>query len=141
MLVATTQLVTSPFIVIVLSGAPQFVQVLLLEGSWACITHHGVPFRYDTCIFDALEMRGGTIVMGVVNAEAPPTVLPQGAVPFSMVGLFIAALETVGEGGALSFPFDLVSGYGTQLEAVFSFDIAPLIFRWPLCCVDAREKG
>ena len=78
--------------------------------------------------------------MGVVDAEAPPTVLPQGAIPFSVIGLFVAAFETIGERGALPFPFALVFGYGAQLEAVFSFDVAPLVFGWPLCCVDSWEE-
>ena len=138
--VATTQLVTSSFIVIVPCGAPQLVGVLL-KGGRAYVTHHSVPLWHNARIFDALEMRGGAIVVGVINAEAPPTVLPQGAVPFSMVRFFVTALETIGEGGALSFPFDFVFGYGAQLEAVFSFNIAPLIFRWSLRCVDTWEKG
>ena len=71
-----------------------------------------MPFRYNTCILDALEMGGGAVVMGMVNAEAPPTVLPQGAVPFGMIGLFVTAFETIGEGSALTFPFALVLWYG-----------------------------
>ena len=138
--VATTQLVTSSFIVIVPSSAPQLVRVLL-KGGWAYVTHHSVPLWHDARVFDALEVRGGAVVVGVVNAEAPPTVLPQGAVPFGMVRFFIVALETVGEGGALSLPFDLVFGYGTQFEAVFAFDVTPLVFWWSLCCMDAGEEG
>jgi len=57
-------------------------------------------------------MGSGAIVMGMVNMEAPPTILPEGAVPFSMVRFFVAALKTVREGGALMFPFALVLGYG-----------------------------
>ena len=95
-----------------------------------------MPLWYNTCVLDALEMRGGAIVMGVVNMEAPPTILPQGAIPFGMVRFFVATLETVGEGGALLLPFALVLGYGAHLKAIFSFDITPLIFRWPLCCMD-----
>ena len=139
--VATTQLVALSFIVIIPCGAPQLVGVLLFEASWTYITNHSVPLWHNARVFDALEVRGGAIIVGVVNTEAPPTVLPQGAVPFSVIGLFVTALETIGEGGALSFPFDFVFGYGAQLEAVFSFDIAPLIFGWPLCCVDTWEKG
>ena len=109
--VATTQLVASPFIVIIPSGTSQLVRVFL-KSSWAYVTHHHMPLWHNTCIFDALEVRGGAIVMGVVDAEAPPTVLPQGAVPFSVVGFFVATFETVGEGGVLMFPFALVLGYG-----------------------------
>jgi len=57
-------------------------------------------------------MGGGAVIMGVVDAEVPPTVFPQGAVSFSMVRLFVTTLEAVGEGGALSLPFALVFGYG-----------------------------
>jgi len=47
-------------------------------------------------------MGGRAIVVSVVNAETPPAVLPQGAVPFSMVWLVVAAFKAVGEGGALA---------------------------------------
>ena len=87
-----------------------------------------------------MKMRGGAIVVGMVDTEAPPTVLPQGAIPFGVVRFFIAALETIREGGALSLPFDLVFGYGTQLKAIFSFDVAPLVFWRPLCCMDTWEE-
>ena len=100
-----------------------------------------MPLWHNACVLDALEMRGGAIVMGVVDAEAPPTVLPQGTIPFSVVGLFIATLETVREGGALVFPFQLVLGYGLQFKAIFTFNVAPLVFWWSLCCMDAREEG
>jgi len=73
--------------------------------------------------------------MSVVDMEAPMTVLPQGAIPFDMVRLFVATLETVGEGGVLVL-VTLVFGEGTQLETVFSFNITPLIFRWALGCKD-----
>ena len=139
MSVATTQLVTASFIVIVPRGAPQLVQVIL-EGGWAHITNHSVPFRHDACVLDALEMRCRAVVMGVVDTEAPPTVLPQGAIPFGMVRLFIITLETIREGGTLVFPFALVLGYGTQLKAIFSFNIAPLVFRWSLCCMNTWEE-
>ena len=99
-----------------------------------------MPFWHDTHAFDALEMRGGAVVVSVVDTEAPPTVLPQGAVPFGMIGLFVAAFETVRERGALSFPFTLVFGYGAQLKAIFSFDVAPLIFRWSLRCMNTWEE-
>ena len=99
-----------------------------------------MPFWHNARVFDTLEVRGGAIVMGVVDTKAPPTVLPQGAVPLSMVRLFIAALEAIGEGGALSFPFALVLWYGVQFKAIFTFNIAPLIFRWSLRCVDMWEE-
>jgi len=47
-------------------------------------------------------MGDGAIVVGVIDMEAPTTVLPQGAVPFSMVRLFIPAFKAIGEGGALA---------------------------------------
>ena len=99
-----------------------------------------MPLWHNARVFDALEVRGGAIVMGMVDTEAPPTVLPQGTVPLGMVGLFVAALETIGEGGALSFPFALVLWYGLQLEAVFSVDVAPLIFGWSLRCMNTWEE-
>ena len=137
--VATTQLVTSSFIIIVPCGTPQFIQVLL-ESGWAYVTHHSVPFRHNARVFDALEVRGGAIVMGMVDTEAPPTVLPQGTVPFGMIRFFVAALEAIREGGALSFPFALVFWYGVQFEAIFSFDVAPLIFGWSLCCMNTWDE-
>ena len=71
-----------------------------------------MPLWHNTCVFDALEMGGRAVIVGVVDAEAPPTVLPPGAIPFSMVRFFVVALEIVGERGALSLPFALVFGYG-----------------------------
>ena len=71
-----------------------------------------MPFWHNARVFDALEMRDGAIIMGVIDVEAPPTILPQGAIPFGMVGFLITTLETVREGGALPFPFALVLGYG-----------------------------
>ena len=99
-----------------------------------------MPLWYDTCVLDALEMGGRAVVMGVVDAEAPPTVLPQRAIPFSMIRFFVATLEAVGEGGALSLPFALVFGYSVQLEAIFSFDVTPLIFGWSLHCMNTWEE-
>ena len=139
MSVATTQLVTSSFVVIVPSSAPQLVRIFL-ESGWAYVTHHSVPLWHNARVFDALEVRGGAIVMGMVDTEAPPTVLPQGTVPLGVVRLFVAALEAIGKGGALSFPFALVFWYGAQLEAIFSFDVAPLIFGWSLRCMNTWDE-
>ena len=99
-----------------------------------------MPLRHNARVLDILEMRGGAVVMSVVNTEAPPAVLPQGAIPFGMVRFFVATLETVGEGGALSLLFALVLGYGMQLKAIFAFNVTPLVFWWPLCCMDAWEE-
>jgi len=95
-----------------------------------------VPFRDDASVFDTLIMGGRAVVMSMVNAEAPSTVLPQGAVPFSVVGLLVATFETIGEGGALAL-VSLVFWDSTCLQTVFSFDVAPLIFWWPLSSEDA----
>ena len=99
-----------------------------------------MPLWHNARVLDALEVRGGAIVMGMVDADAPPAVLPQGTIPLGMVRLFVATLEAIGEGGALSFPFALVFWDGAQLEAVFSFDVAPLIFGWSLRCVNSWEE-
>jgi len=71
-----------------------------------------VPLRHNAGIFDALEVGGGAVVMSVVDAEAPPTVLPQGAVPFSMVRFLVATLEAIRKRGVLTFPLTLVLRYG-----------------------------
>jgi len=60
-----------------------------------------VPLGDDAGVFDALIMGGRAVVISMVNAEAPPTVLLQGAVPLGVVGLFVATFEAIGEGGAL----------------------------------------
>jgi len=72
-----------------------------------------VPFQHNICVIDVLEMGSGAIVIGMVDTEAPPTVLPEEAVPFGMVGFFVTAFKAIGEWGALTFPFALVLGYGT----------------------------
>ena len=76
-------------------------------------------------------MGGGAIIMSMVNAETPPTVFLQGAIPFSVVGLFVAALEAVGEGGALTL-VSLIFRDSSCFEAILSFDVTPLVFGWPL---------
>jgi len=76
-------------------------------------------------------MGNGAVIISVVNMETPLAVLPQGAIPFSMVGLFVAAFEAVGEGGVLML-VTLVLGDSTQLEAIFALNIAPLILGWSL---------
>jgi len=48
-----------------------------------------------------------------------------------MVWLFVAAFKAVGEGGALAL-VSLVFRDGVCFQTVFSLDVAPLIFRWPL---------
>ena len=138
--VATMQLVTLFFIVIVPHGTPQLIQVIF-KGSWAYITHHSVPLWHDACVLDALEMGGRAVVIGMINVEAPPTVLPQGAIPFGVVRLLITTFEAVREGSALSLPFTLVFGYGTQLKAIFALNVTPLVFWWSLCCIDTWEEG
>jgi len=90
-----------------------------------------MPLGDDTGIFDALVMGGGAIVMDVVNAETLSAILPQGAIPFGVVRLGVAAFETVREGGAFSF-VSLVFRDGVCFEAVFSFNVAPFIFRGSL---------
>ena len=133
------QLVTASFIFIVPRGAPHPVQVVF-KGGWAGVTHHRMPLWHDTCIFDALEMRGGAVVMGVINAEAPPTILPQGTIPFGVVGFLVAALETVGEWGVLAFPFHLILGYSPSLKTILSFDIAPLVLQRSLRSEDSGNE-
>jgi len=71
-----------------------------------------MPLRDNTYFPSALVMGGGAVIIGVVYAKAPPTVLPQGAIPFIMVGFFVATFEAIGEGGVLAF-MTLVLGYGT----------------------------
>ena len=100
-----------------------------------------MPLQHDACVFHTLEMGGGAIVRGVINTEAPPAILPQGAIPFSVVRFLVTALETIGEGGVLAFSFAFVLGYGTQFEAIFAFDVTPLIFWGSLCCMDTWEEG
>jgi len=80
-------------------------------------------------------MGNGAVIVGVINVEAPMTVLPQGAIPFGMVGLFVTAFEAVREGGALTL-VTLVFGDSMQLEAIFALDITPLILRWSLSSKD-----
>ena len=94
-----------------------------------------MPLGDDAGVFDALIMGGRAIVMSMVNVEAPSTVRPQGAVPFGMVGLLIATFETIGEGGMFVL-VGLVFWDSVCLQTVFSFDVAPLIFWWPLSSED-----
>jgi len=99
--VATTRLVTGLLILIVHSGAPELIRVVF-ESDWAVIADHWVPLGDDAGVLDTLIMGGGAIVVSMVNAEAPSAILPQGAIPFSVVGFCVAAFETVGKGGALA---------------------------------------
>ena len=101
MLVATMQLVTQLLIFVVNRSTQQLIRVIF-KGDRAVIADHWVPFWDDTSILSALIMGDGAVIVGVVDVEAPMTVLPQGAIPFSVVGLFITAFEAVGEGGALA---------------------------------------
>ena len=73
--------------------------------------------------------------MNVIDVEAPMTVLPQRAIPFGVVRLFITAFEAVGERGALAL-VTFVLGDSAQLEAIFALDVAPLILRWSLSSKD-----
>ena len=95
-----------------------------------------MPFRDDASVFDALIMGGRAVVVSMVDAEAPLIVLPQGAVPLGVVGLLVATFEAIGEGGVLAL-VSLVFRDGTCLQTVFSFDVAPLVFWWPLSSKDA----
>jgi len=78
------------------------------------VADHRVPLRDDTGVFDILVMGGRAVVMSVVNAETPPTILPQGAVPFGVVRLLVATFEAIREGGAFAF-VGLVFGDGACL--------------------------
>ena len=95
------------------------------------IANPQMPLWNNAHVLGALVMGDGAVIIGVVNVEAPTAVLPQGAVPFSVVRFFVTAFETIGEGGALAF-VTLVLGDSMQLETVFAFNIAPLILRWSL---------
>jgi len=90
-----------------------------------------VPLRDDAGVLDTLIMGGGAIVMSMVDPEAPSAVFPQGAIPFSVVWLFVAAFEAIGEGSALAL-VSLVFRDGACFQAVFSFNITPLILWWSL---------
>jgi len=80
-------------------------------------------------------MGDGAVIVGVVDVEAPVTVLPQGTIPFGMVRFFVTTLKAVGERGALAF-VTLVFGDSAQLKAIFALDITPLILRWSLSSKD-----
>ena len=99
--VTTMQLVTQLFVLIVYSSAPQLVQVVF-KGDWTVVADHWMPLGDDAGAFDTLIMGGRAIVMSVVNVEAPLTVLPQGAIPFGVVWLFVTTFETIGERGTLA---------------------------------------
>ena len=133
--VATTRLVMKLFVFIVHSGAPQLIQVIL-ESDWAVVADHRVPLRDDAGVFNTLVMGSGAVVVSMVNAETPPTVLPQGAIPFGVVGLFVAAFEAIGEGGALTL-VSLILRDSACFKAILSLDITPLVFGWPLSGEDA----
>jgi len=90
-----------------------------------------VPLGDDAGIFDTLIVGSGAIVMGVVNAEAPSAVLPQGAVPFGVVRFLVATLETVREGGALAL-VSLIFRDGTCFQTVLPLHVTPLVLWWSL---------
>jgi len=95
-----------------------------------------VPLGDDAGVFNALVMGSGAVVVSMVNAETPPTVLPQGAIPFGVVRLFVAAFEAIGEGGALTL-VSLILRNSMCFKAILSFDVTPLVFGWPLSGEDA----
>ena len=66
------------------------------------VADHRMPLGDNAGVFNALIVGGGAVIMSVVNAEAPPTILPQGAIPFGVIWLFIATFEAIGEGGAFA---------------------------------------
>jgi len=70
-----------------------------------------VPLGDDAGVCDALIMGGRAVIVSMVNAKTPPAVLPQGAIPFGVVGLFVATLETIREGGTFVL-VSLVFGNG-----------------------------
>jgi len=121
------RLVMLLFILIVDCSALQLVQVVF-KGNWAVVPDHRVPLWNDAHVSSTLVMGDGAIIMSVINMEAPSTILPQGAIPFGMVGFFITAFEAVREGGALAL-VTLVFGNCPQLEAIFALNVAPLILR------------
>ena len=94
-----------------------------------------MPLGNDTSVLDALVMGSGAVVMSVVNTETPSAILPQGAIPYGMVGLVVATFEAIRERGVLSL-VSLVFRDGTCFKAVFSFDVAPFIFGWSLSSED-----
>ena len=59
---------------------------IVLKGSGAELACTWVPRGNNAPGKGALMVRGGTVVMGMVNGKAPMTNLPQGAVVFVMVG-------------------------------------------------------
>jgi len=91
--------------------------------------------RDDAGVFNALIMGGRAVVVSVVDAKTPSTILPQGTVPFGVVRLLVATFETIGEGGALVL-VSLVFWDGACFQTVFSFDITPLVFWWSLSSED-----
>jgi len=132
--VATMQLVTQLLIFIVHGGAPQLIQVVF-KGDWAVVADQWMPLGDDAGVLDTLIMGGGAIVVSMVNTEAPSAVLPQGTVPFGVVGLLVTTFETIGEGGTLAL-VSLAFWDSACLQTVFAFNVTPLVFRWPLSSKD-----
>jgi len=128
------QLVILLFVLIVNHSVPQLVRVVF-KGDWAIVAYHRVPHQNDTCVPSTLVMRDRAVIVNVIDVEAPMTVLPQRAIPFGVVRLFITAFEAVGERGALAL-VTFVLGDSAQLEAIFALDVAPLILRWSLSSKD-----
>jgi len=132
--VTTMRLVMLLFVFVVHGRTAQLVQVIF-EGDRAVIPDHRVPFGDDAGVFNALVMGGRAVVVSMVDMEAPLAVLPQGAVPFGVVGLLVATFVTIGEWGMFAL-VGLVFRNSACLQTIFSFDVAPLIFWWPLSSED-----
>ena len=53
--------------------------------------------RYDALLCLAGEVRGGTLIVGVLGAHAPATRLPEGTKVFGMIRSRLIALEAIQE--------------------------------------------
>jgi len=58
-----------------------------------------VVVYYDTPLYLAGKVRGGTLIVGMLGAHAPTTRLPEGTKIFGMIGSQLIALEAIWENG------------------------------------------
>ena len=107
-----------------------------------------VPGRDKTTFLGAGLVRGGALIVRMVNGKTPAANLPQRTIVLIMVrGLFVAVKAVRIRGRGL-FVFALGAREGanatftdcTALHAISTFSWGPFTLRWTLSCEDAGDE-
>ena len=100
------------------------------EG-WAPKSIVSMVIHHNTLLGLTCEVRGGTLIVGVLGAHAPMTGFQKGAEVFRVIRTQFVALKTVWKDGFLRMMTESLPEDGAR--------VGIFVIGWTLTCEDARD--